>query len=496
MFDYLMCCLLIFPALCIYDKKLMEGRSNCCNACNCFGKKTDGVEDGDDDGDDDGKMSLIHRILYRYYDILHKFRWGLFALSVVGFGLATWGATTLELPTSAEVRLVGEDAIQFEQNFLWRAKLLLSTLEKSGGSTVSVGFGIQPADTGDHNNPKKWTQLVLDSTFDAAPEASQRYLESFCPEMFAEEFAVLPSADYECAFNRFAKWLQTESAKANPDAGYASKCGGASGIPVPEANFDACMIEWAAQNNEDTVLSLDNKVRILFFEMVSRIRFDSPFDDLENEYNTIDNWMATKSLSAPETANKAIFSSRTFLWFDTNRQMLTTSYGSAAIALAAAAIVIFLSSYSFVLTFFATFTIGYVLTSVTATLVAIGWTLGFLESICFAILIGVSVDFVIHFCHAYSHATGDVDRHARTQQALIRMGPSILAAGLTTIAAAIIMLFTVINFFQKFALILFMTIIQATVGSFIVFLTLTDCIGPSNPTYLVDLAKEKLFGRK
>merc|ERR1712008_277964 len=210
----------------------------------------------------------------------------------------------------------------------------------------------------------------------------------------------------------------------------------------------------------------------------------------------MDDWRATQSLSAPETANKVIFSSRTFLWFNTNRQMLTTSYGSAAIALATAAIVIFLSSYSFVLTFFATFTIGYVLTSVTATLVAMGWTLGFLESICFAILIGVSVDFVIPFCHAYSHATGDVDRHERTQQALIRMGPSILAAGLTTIAAAIIMLFTVINFFQKFALILFLTITQATVGSFIVFLTLTDCIGPSNPTYLVDLAKEKLFGRK
>jgi len=321
-------------------------------------------------------------------------------------------------------------------------------------------------------------------------------LESFCPELFATEFAIRPTEDYECAFNRFAKWLQTESAKEVPDTGYALKCGGASGIPVPEANFDACIIDWAAQYNEDSVLSMDKKVRVLYMEMVSRIRFDSPFDDLDNEYKMIDDWMATKSLSAPETANKVIFSSRTFLWFDTNSQMLTTSYGSAAIALATAALVIFLSSYSFVLTFFATFTIGYVLTSVTATLVAIGWTLGFLESICFAILIGVSVDFVIHFCHAYAHATGDVDRHERTQQALIKMGPSILAAGLTTIAAAIIMLFTVINFFQKFALILFMTIIQATVGSFIVFLTFTDCIGPSNPTYLADLVKKKFFGRK
>jgi len=382
------------------------------------------------------------------------------------------------------------DAVQFEQNFQWRDNLLHSQLEKAGGSTISIAFGLKPADTGDHNDPNKWSELVLDNTFDAAPEASQRYLESFCPDLFAEDFASIPFDGYECAFNRFATWLQTESAKSNPDAGYASKCGGASGIPVPEANLDACLIEWADQyagvDEEYDILSLDGKVKIISIKAGIRIRFDSPFDDLANEYETIDNWMTASSSSAPETANKAIFSSQTFWWFDTNQQMLTTAYGSASIALATAAFVIFMSSYSLILTFFATFTIGYVLCSVTATLVAIGWTLGFLESICFAILIGVSVDFVIHFCHAYSHAEGDVDRHERTQQALIRMGPSILAAGLTTVAAAIIMLFTVINFFQKFALILFMTIIQATVGSFIVFLTLTDCVGPSNPTYYVN----------
>jgi hypothetical protein len=35
-------------------------------------------------------------------------------------------------------------------------------------------------------------------------------------------------------------------------------------------------------------------------------------------------------------------------------------------------------------------------------------------------------------------------------------------------------------------LILFFTIIQASLGSFILFLTMVDCIGPSAPTYLVD----------
>jgi hypothetical protein len=99
---------------------------------------------------------------------------------------------------------------------------------------------------------------------------------------------------------------------------------------------------------------------------------------------------------------------------------------------------------------------------------------------------GISVDFVIHFGHAYSSIPGDVSKEERTKYALIHMGPSILAGAFTTMASAIIMLFTVITFFQKFALILFFTVIQSFVGSFIVFLTLTDCLGPSRPTAFVD----------
>jgi len=163
-----------------------------------------------------------------------------------------------------------------------------------------------------------------------------------------------------------------------------------------------------------------------------------------------------------------------------------TAYGSAAIAIAASAVVILLSSRSLVMTVFSVLSIGYVLASVTAMMVAAGWTLGFLESICFAILIGVSVDFVIHFSHAYVSLPGQVGKEIRTKHALIDMGPSILAAAFTTMAGALMMLFCIITFFTKFAFVLFFTIIQATIGSFVVFLTMTDCIGPSEPTYMAD----------
>ena len=153
------------------------------------------------------------------------------------------------------------------------------------------------------------------------------------------------------------------------------------------------------------------------------------------------------------------------------------------------------SSRSIMLTIFSVFTIGYVLCATTAMLVASGWTLGFLESVCFAILIGISCDFVIHFGHAYAKLEGDTDRHERTKFALLTMGPSILAAAFTTISSAAIMLFTIITFFQKFAIILFYTVIQATIGSFVVYLTLAETLGPSRPTYTVDWIVAKIRSR-
>jgi len=114
------------------------------------------------------------------------------------------------------------------------------------------------------------------------------------------------------------------------------------------------------------------------------------------------------------------------------------------------------------------------------------------ESICFTILIGLSGDFVIHFSHAYTELRGNVDRGTRTKYALVHLGPSILAAGFTTLAGAAVMLFSIINFLRLFALVLFFTIIQATIGSFVFFFVLTDSLGPANPSFAVDWLMAKI----
>ncbi|KAG7351347.1 sterol-sensing domain containing protein [Nitzschia inconspicua] len=503
LFDYIMNVLLVFPALCIYDKAMIArekhgpssgfcGRCwSCCVSCSCFGmcgpnkRQLDDLEDAmvgdhavtaskfirtqsralelaqEDEQEAITNASFIQRMMLSFYSVLHK------------------------LPTSSDVRLLNSDH-EYEKSFTWRQQLLSEQLEKLSGSRAYIIWGVVPADTGDRNTPASWSQLVLDETFDPSPEDAQTFLRQFCVDLFAADFASEIDNVFVCPLTRFDEWLTEQAASDTPDDGYVQHCGSASSIPVPQANFHPCISHWAATVDETSILSRNEIVQIMFLPYNSRVRYDSFFDILKAEWELIEDWMAAMNTVAPSSVNKGFSTSFDFWWFDTNGQMLNTAFSAAAIALSASAAIILLSSRSIFLTFFSTLTIGFVLTSVTSVLVGIGWTLGFLESICFAILIGVSVDFVIHLAHAYTHKSGEISRGDRTKYALVKMGPSILATAVTTILSAVIMLFTIITFFQKFALILFFTIIMATVGSFVFLLTFLDCIGPSNPTFLVD----------
>lgn len=520
-FDYIMDVALVFPALCIYD-----GYRNNLNCCILIGGRkpeedeTEENEEGKAAGNDrsgtlvdethangsDGvseaeeqpmRVSLIRRILLGYYNLLHSIRWPLLVVCFVALVVCGFYATKLRLPTSSDVAIL-TDKIEYERANLWRSNLLSETIKKTGGSTAVIAWGVIPADTGDQNNPASWSTLELDNSFDLTTKEAQTYMRDYCPRFFEQDFAELPYDGFQCSMNKFDSWLQSESAAmaTNGTASdiYNEHCNGGTELPIDPSEFHPCMIAWSQAVEEYDVMANDGVVELIIFRFGSRVRYDAENKKLESEWNLIESWMVEDQKTAPAEVAKAFFSSQDFWWYDTNYQMFRTAYGSAAIAIAASAIVILLSSRSLVMTLFSVLSIVYVLGSVTSMMVAGGWTLGFLESICFAILIGVSVDFVIHFSHAYVSMQGPVAREVRTKHALIDMGPSILAAAFTTMAGAMIMLFCYITFFTKFAYVLFFAIVQATIGSFVFFLTLTDCIGPVEPQHMADRLMEQCRG--
>ena len=67
--------------------------------------------------------------------------------------------------------------------------------------------------------------------------------------------------------------------------------------------------------------------------------------------------------------------------------------------------------------------------------------LAFIEWICFAILIGLSADFVIHLSHAYTHLPGEASKEERTRYSLTSMGSAIMGATMTTFAVAFMIFF-------------------------------------------------------
>lgn len=257
-FDYLMNILLVFPALCLYDKWLLAGSKNCCVSFEwCCGKKKETDSDsGNDDqvvpsvtkskgeievsianngredgisatervdigesvvtfaGEKEGKgvdedaereelleqehQTLIHRILDGYYNFLHKFRWFVLVVVIAGIITCTVFAAQLSLPTSSEVSLL-PDGNEYQKHATWTQSLLSTEMFKDAGTEATILWGVTPADTGDHLNPDSWTTLELDDKFDPKSKDSQTYLLGFCERLFNNFGKV--KEDYQCPIN-------------------------------------------------------------------------------------------------------------------------------------------------------------------------------------------------------------------------------------------------------------------------------------------------------
>ena len=330
--DYVLCCLLVFPALVMYDNSLQaEKQVGCCchcglRSCCCCFVKAHHTASGDEEHAEETEHkepSPIHRILNHYYTFLHRFRWPL--LAICGGALITSAvkAAQIELPVSADVRLFDESDNQFEANYIQRQRLLFEVIESKVGSTTDVIWGVLPADTGNHNNPESWTKLKLDPTFEPSREDVQVFLRDFCDNFFAQDFASPINSNYKCAMNQLNEWLAEQASAEAPEEIYTENCAGVAGLPIPQASFDACAYSWSQAYGVYDVLAKAGKITVLSMEFSSRIRYDSPQSELEHEWNLINDWMMANK--GPDGAGNPYFTSEDFWWYDTNAVMLKTA---------------------------------------------------------------------------------------------------------------------------------------------------------------------------
>lgn len=478
-FNYVLNLALIFPSLALYDRWLMNGTKNIFVAC--LMKKENPYEQnqsGHDEGSDvEVSESFIHRLLSLFYKYLHQFRF-IFLVVMIGVtAVCCYYAAGINLPENSDVRML-PDTISYEKHYIWFRKLLAYQSRVGGGNTVRFIFGLQPADNGYHRDPDTLSNLVLDDNFDPSTTQSQIFLKEFCGNLFQNEFAHLPYENYNCSINEFGHWLSEQAATTDQLDGFSTMCGDQYSLPMDPLIFHSCFSFWFREvgvqlYGEKNVLDRDGIVKVLWFDAITKVRFEDPSYELQRDWLLFENWMKNELKNGPHELQSGFLHGSVFWWKDTSLQVLNTALSAAAISVGFAAIIVLISSRSIRLTFFSVLCIVYILASATASLVSIGWELGFLESVCFAILIGISSDFVIHFTHAYNAYAGSVSRELRTESGLKHMGPSILASAITTFSSGFVMLFCTLTFFAKFAQMLMFTIVHAIIGSFIVYLTVS-----------------------
>merc|ERR1712199_133176 len=148
-------------------------------------------------------------------------------------------------------------------------------------------------------------------------------------------------------------------------------------------------------------------------------------------------------------------------------------------------LVVLLVTRQIVVAFASVLTIGGVLASVLGSMVALGWELGTIESICLTILAGFSVDYVVHLAHAFVHAEKK-ERLDKVRSALDEIGVSVLGGMLTSASAAIALMMCQLHFFHKFGVFLMLTVSISWIWANIGFVASMALFGPdvSTPSWL------------
>lgn len=93
------------------------------------------------------------------------------------------------------------------------------------------------------------------------------------------------------------------------------------------------------------------------------------------------------------------------------------------------------------------------------------------------IVIGFSVDYVVHLAADYMHSPF-ISRHDKTRQAFTEMGVSILSGTITTAGASSFLFGGQITIFTKFATLILSTIMISFVTSMIIFGAILHTVGP------------------
>merc|ERR1711904_754343 len=208
---------------------------------------------------------------------------------------------------------------------------------------------------------------------------------------------------------------------------------------------------------------------------------------LKEQYELFEGWLDRLNRKAPESGKGAfhVAANSMWVWMHTQTVFVSSAITGIMTGTILAFVVVLLATQQILVAFASMFTIVGILASVLGAMVALGWELGTIESICLTILAGFSVDYVVHLAHSFVQAEKK-DRLDKVRSALDEIGVSVLGGMLTSASAAVALMICQLQFFHKFGVFLMLTVSISWIWANVAFMASMALFGPdvSTPSWL------------
>ncbi|CAH2253962.1 dispatched homolog 1 [Pelobates cultripes] len=365
---------------------------------------------------------------------------------------------------------------------------------------ITIIWGVSPEDNGDPLNPKSKGKLKLDSSFNIASPASQRWILRFCQKLKNQTFFYqTDEQDFtSCFIETFKQWMENQDC----DEPALYPCCSQSGFPYKQEVFELCIKRAIMELERSTGYHLDSKtpgprfdindtIRAVVLEFQSTYLFTLAYEKMHQFYKEVDAWIADELKLAPEGLSNGWFVSN-LEFYDLQDSLSDGTLIAMGLSVAVAFSVMLLTTWNIIISLYAIASIAGTIFVTVGSLVLLGWELNVLESVTISVAVGLSVDFAVHYGVAYRLAP-DTDREGKVVFSLSRMGSAIAMAALTTfVAGAMMMPSTVLAYTQLGTFMMLIMCISWAFATFF-FQCMCRCLGPQGTCGQIPLPKKLQF---
>jgi len=210
-----------------------------------------------------------------------------------------------------------------------------------------------------------------------------------------------------------------------------------------------------------------------------------------------DAFIAKFNANCPENLCNAVENvSLRWCWLETQKAFVRSAVQGILIAMPLAFAILMISTQNWIISLFAIIDIIGIMLCELSIMYLMGWKFGVSESVAIVIIIGFSVDYVVHLANAYLESSANL-REERLSFALLTMGISVVSGAITTFGAGFFLIFPPVIFFYKMGLLMISTVAISIFWAMCFFTSIVALWGPQGDSgdlkkYFKCCSKEKI----